>query len=65
MQRRKDRGYSTLSEKEREVAKLAAFGMSNQQIVDSLNISVPIVKQAIRIVSEKSGLPRSDSAAIL
>jgi hypothetical protein len=28
-------------------------------------ISVPIVKQAIRIVSEKSGLPRSDFAAIL
>ena len=56
---------TTLSEKEREVAKLAAFGMSNQQIADSLNISVPIVKQAIRIVSEKSGLPRSDFAAIL
>lgn len=56
---------TTLSEKERKVAKPTAFGMSNQQIVDNLNISVPIVKQAIRIVSEKSGLPRSDFAAIL
>ena len=56
---------TTLSEKEREVAKLAAFGMSNQEIADNLNISLPIVKQAIRIVSEKSGLPRSSFAAIL
>jgi hypothetical protein len=56
---------TTLSIKEREVAKLAAFGMSNQEIADKLNLSLPAVKQAIRIVSEKSGLPRSDFAAIL
>ncbi len=56
---------TTLSQKEREVAKLAAFGMSNQEIADNLNLSVPIVKQAIRIVSEKSGLSRADFAAIL
>ena len=56
---------TTLSEKEREVAKLAAFGMSNQEIANHLNLSLPIVKQAIRIVSEKSGLPRSEFAAIL
>lgn len=56
---------TTLSEKEREVAKLAAFGMSNQEIADTLKLSLPIVKQAIRIVSEKSGLPRSSFAAIL
>ena len=56
---------TTLSEKEREVAKLAAFGMSNREIADHLNLSLPIVKQAIRIVSEKSGLPRGDFAAIL
>ena len=56
---------TTLSEKEREVAKLAAFGMSNQEIADSLNLSLPIVKQSIRIVSEKSGLPRASFAAIL
>ena len=56
---------TTLSEKEREVAKLAAFGMSNGEIAEKLNLSLPIVKQAIRIVSEKSGLSRSDFAAIL
>ncbi|MBQ8528232.1 MAG: hypothetical protein IJ459_00695 [Clostridia bacterium] len=56
---------TTLSEKEREVAKLAAFGMSNKEIAESLKLSLPIVKQAIRIVSEKSGLPRSSFAAIL
>jgi len=56
---------TTLSEKEREVAKLAAFGMSNQEIADSLHLSIPLVKQSIRIVSEKSGLSRSDFAAIL
>ncbi len=56
---------TTLSEKEREVAKLAAFGMSNQEIADNLHLSIPIVKQAIRIVSEKSGLTREDFAAIL
>ena len=56
---------TTLSEKEREVAKLAAFGMSNREIADALSLSLPIVKQAIRIVSEKSGLARADFAAIL
>ena len=56
---------TTLTAKEREVAKLAAFGLSNQEIADKLNISVPIVKQAVRIVSEKSGLSRADFAAIL
>ncbi len=56
---------TTLTVKEREVAKLAAFNMSNQEIADKLNLSLPIVKQAIRIVSEKSGLPRADFAAIL
>ena len=56
---------TTLSDKEREVAKLAAFGMGNQEIADHLHISLSVVKQAVRIVSEKSGLPRSSFAAIL
>ena len=56
---------STLSQKERTVAKLAAFGMSNQEISDKLHLSLSVVKQAIRIVSEKSGLSRSEFAAIL
>ena len=56
---------TTLSDKEREVAKLAAFGMSNSEIAVKLHLSLSVVKQAVRIVSEKSGLPRSEFAAIL
>lgn len=56
---------TTLSQREREIAKLAAFGMSNQEIADNLHLSLSVVKQAIRIVSEKSGMPRSNFAAIL
>jgi ATP/maltotriose-dependent transcriptional regulator MalT len=56
---------TTLSAKEREVAKLAAFGMSNQQIADKMHLSLSVVKQAIRVVSEKSGMARADFAAIL
>lgn len=56
---------TTLSPKEREVAKLAAFGMSNAQIAKKLNMSMAMVKQSIRITSEKSGMPRDQFAAIL
>ena len=56
---------TTLSNKEREVAKLAAFGMGNKEIAEHLHLSLSVVKQAVRIVSEKSGLPRSEFAAIL
>ena len=56
---------TTLSDKEREVAKLAAFGMGNKEIAEHLHISLSVVKQAVRIVSEKSGLARSEFAAIL
>ena len=56
---------TTLSDKEREVAKLAAFGMSNPEIAEKLHLSLSVVKQAVRIVSEKSGLSRSSFAAIL
>lgn len=56
---------TTLSPKEREVAKLAAFGMSNAQIAEKLKISLAMVKQSIRITSEKSGMPREQFAAIL
>ena len=56
---------TTLSVREREVAKLAAFGMSNQEIANNLHFSLSAVKQAVRIVSEKSGLSRAEFAAIL
>lgn len=56
---------TTLSVKEREVAKLAAFGMSNTQIAEKLHMSVSVVKQAIRVTSEKTGMPRREFAKIL
>ena len=56
---------TTLSKKEREVAKLAAFGMSNAEIAEKLHMSIAGVKQAIRIVAEKSGMDRKHFAAIL
>lgn len=56
---------TTLSRREREVAKLAAFGMQNSEIAEKLHMSLSGVKQAIRIVSEKSGVSRDEFAAIL
>ena len=56
---------TTLSNKEREVAKLAAFGMTNPEIASKLHMSLPAVKQAVRIVMEKSGMTRDQFAAIL
>ena len=56
---------TTLSDREREVAKLAAFGMKNPEIAKKLHMSLPVVKQAIRIVMEKSGMSRDQFAAIL
>lgn len=56
---------TTLSVKEREVAKLAAFGMQNNDIAQKLHMSLSGVKQAIRIVSEKTGMNREEFAAIL
>ena len=54
-----------LSKQNREVARLAAFKLSDVEIAERTNMSVSGVKQAIRIIKEKSGLPRSEFAAIL
>ena len=56
---------TTLSVREREVAKLAAFGMQNSEIAEKLHMSLSGVKQAVRIVSEKTGVGRDEFAAIL
>ena len=56
---------TTLSPREREVAKLAAFGLQNGEIAAKLHISLSAVKQAIRIVSEKTGVSRDEFAAYL
>ena len=44
-----------LTTREYEVAKLAAYGMSNKQISDRLHISVNAVKQALRLAMDKTG----------
>lgn len=56
---------TTLSPKEREVAKLAAFGMKNGEIAQALSMSVSAVKQAVTSVSNKTGMSRDNFAAVL
>lgn len=56
---------TTLSRREREVAKLAAFGMQNKEIAEKLHMSLSSVKQAVRIVAEKTGASRDAFAAYL
>ncbi len=56
---------TALSPKEREVAKLAAFGFKNSQIAEALNMSISAVKQAVTNVSNKTGMSREDFAAII
>ncbi|MBO5333272.1 MAG: hypothetical protein J6B37_04065 [Clostridia bacterium] len=56
---------TTLSQREREVAKLASFGLQNSEIAEKLHMSLSGVKQAIRIVSEKTGVSRDEFAAFL
>lgn len=54
-----------LSAQNREVARLAAFKLSDAEIAARMNMSVPGVKQAIRIIKQRSGLERDAFAAIL
>ena len=54
-----------LSKQNRDVARLAAFKLSDAEIAERMNMSVSGVKQAIRIIKERSGLERDDFAAIL
>ena len=49
----------------REVARLAAFKLSDAEIAARTHMSISGVKQAIRIIKERSGLERHDFAAIL
>lgn len=56
---------SNLSAQNREIARLAAFKLSDSEIASRMNMSISGVKQAIRIIKQKSGLEREDFAAIL
>ena len=56
---------TTLTDKQREVAKLAAFGMTNKEISATLNMSISSVKQALLSVMEKTGAERKQLAAFL
>ncbi len=54
-----------LTKQNREIARLAAFKLSDAEIASRMNMSLSGVKQAIRIIKQKSGLERDDFAAIL
>lgn len=54
-----------LSVQQREIARLAAYKLPDAEIAARTNMSLSGVKQAIRIIKEKSGLERDDFAAIL
>lgn len=54
-----------LSPQNREVARLAALRLSDTEIAERMHMSLSGVKQAIKIVKQKSGLERQQFAAIL
>lgn len=54
-----------LSDRYIEIVRLAAYKMSTAEIARRVNMSESGVKQAIKSISEKSGLDRSQFAAIL
>jgi len=56
---------TTLTAREREVAKLAAFGMSNAEIAAKLHVSQATVKQSIRIAIFKGGVNTRDELATI
>lgn len=62
----KERGRqisNALTAREREVAKHAAFGLSNKEIADRLNISINTVKQSLRVAMDKTGALRRNELA--
>lgn len=62
----KERGReisNALTAREREVAKHAAFGLSNKEIAERLHISVNTVKQSLRTAMDKTGALRRNELA--
>jgi hypothetical protein len=56
---------TTLTVKQREVARLAAFGFTNKEIAEKLDMSISGVKQALLVVTDKTGVGRERFAAFL
>lgn len=56
---------ANLSKQNREIARLAAFKLSDAEIAERMSMSIPGVKQAIRTIKQRSGLERNEFAAIL
>ena len=56
---------TSFSLREREVAKLAAFGLSNADIAAKLHLSLASVKQSIRIAIYKGGVNTRDELALI
>lgn len=56
---------TSLTTKQREIAKLAAFGMSNKEIAAKLDMSLAGVKQALVAITDKTGVGRDRFAAFL
>ena len=56
---------TTLTVREREVAKLAAFGFSNAEIAEKLHLSLASVKQSVRIAAYKGGVNSRDELATI
>lgn len=56
---------ATLTPRQLEIARLAAFGMSNKEIADKLYMSLSGVKQTLLAITDKTGVSRSEFAAFL
>ena len=56
---------ASLTKQQREIARLAAFKLSDAEIGTRMHMSISGVKQAIRTIKQKSGLERDAFAAIL
>lgn len=56
---------TSLTTRQREIAKLAAFGMSNKEIAAKLDMSLAGVKQALVAITDKTGVGRDRFAAFL
>ncbi len=55
----------SLSTREREVAKLAAFGMSNVEIAERMHLSMASVKQIVRTAIYKTGVENKAALAFI